>query len=137
MEHSVVRILLVDDSDEFRILVSQMLQEYPRFVVVGQATDGLHAVQLAGALKPQLIVLDVGLPTLNGIEAARQIRRISPDSQILFLTENDSPELAQEALRTGALGYVIKASAGTDLITAAQSVLAGNGFVSSRVATVA
>jgi DNA-binding NarL/FixJ family response regulator len=98
--------------------------------IVGEASDGLEAVRRAEELKPDLVVLDIALPTLNGIEAARQIRTLSPESKVIFLSQESSPDVVQEALSTGAWGYVVKARAGSDLLAAIEAVLLGNHFVS-------
>ncbi len=124
-----VRILVVDDFAPFRTLVSSILTEQPGYQVVGQAKDGLEGIQRAEELKPDLIVLDMDIPTLNGIEVARQIRRCSPNSIILFLTVNDDAELACEALRAGGRGYVLKADAVAELSEAAKTVLSGKRFI--------
>jgi len=108
------------------------LLERPECEVVGEASDGLQAVQQAQQLQPDLILLDLGLPMLNGIEAARQIRKLSPNSKILFFTQNCSREIAEGAMRTGANGYLLKSDA-TDLLSAVETVLKGEKFVSSRV----
>jgi len=100
--------------------------------VVGEASDGLQAVQRAEELQPDLILLDLGLPTLNGIQAARRIRVLSPNSKILFFTQNCSREIAQGALRTGANGYLLKSDA-ADLVSAVETVLRGEQFLSSGV----
>jgi len=107
-----------------------MLGERPELQIVGEASDGLEAVRRAEELKPDLILLDIGLPTLNGIEAARQIRRLAPESRVIFLTQESSAEVVQEALSLGAWGYVVKARAGTDLLPAMEAVLLGKHFVS-------
>ena len=98
--------------------------------VVCEVSDGLEAVQKAEELKPDLILLDIGLPTLNGIEAARQIRKLAPESKILFLSQESSADVVQEALNLGALGYVVKADARRDLSDAVEAVLLGEQFVS-------
>jgi DNA-binding NarL/FixJ family response regulator len=104
---------------------------HPELRVICEASDGLTAVQKAAELKPDLILLDIGLPKLNGIEAARQIRQVSPESKIVFLSTDNSPDLAQVALSTGAQGYVHKARAQSDLLPAIDAVLRGKEFDSS------
>jgi len=101
--------------------------------VIGEATDGLEAVRKAHDLQPDLILLDIGLPTLNGIDAARRIREHSPKSKILFVSENRSWDIAQEALRTGASGYVVKSDAAKDLLPAIRDVVKGKQFVSASL----
>jgi DNA-binding NarL/FixJ family response regulator len=128
-----VRVLLVDDSEPWRRFVCSTLEKAPDLQVIGEVSDGLEAVQKAEELKPDLIVLDIGLPTLNGIEVARQIRRLVPDSKILFLSQESSADVVREALSLGALGYVVKAHAGTELLAAVQAVLQGNQFVSKGI----
>ena len=102
-----VRVLVVDDYLPWRQFVCRALLTRPPWQVIGQVLDGLEAVQKAQDLQPDLIVLDIGLPTINGIEAARRMRTAAPDSKILFLNENSLVEIAEEALRTGAVGYVV------------------------------
>jgi len=108
-----------------------MLETRPELQVIGRVSDGLEAVHKAEELQPDLIVLDIGLPSLNGIEAARQIRKLSPNSKILFLSQEASADLVQEALGLGALGYVVKTHAGTELLVAVEVVCQGRQFVSS------
>lgn len=127
---SFVRVLVVDDNEPFRRFVRATLSPKPELEIIGEASDGLEAVQKALELQPALIVLDIGLPGLNGIEAARRIRKLSPQSTILFLSQESSPEIIQEALCLGALGYVIKAHAARDLLIAVESVLRNKQFVS-------
>jgi DNA-binding NarL/FixJ family response regulator len=131
---TLVRILLVDDFERFRSFTSSLLRKQPGFQIVGDASDGPEAVQKAEELKPDLVVLDIGLPKLNGIEAARQIRLVSPDSKILFLTGNHDPEVAREALGTGAAGYVAKSDVAVELLNAVEAVLLGKQFVSEKLA---
>jgi len=125
-----VCILLVDPFAPFRALVSSILKEQPGYQIVGEAEDGLKGIQRAEEFKPDLIVLDMDLSKLNGIEVALQIRRRSPRSMILFLTLNDDAELACEALRAGAQGYVHKLDAVSELVEATKAVLSGKRFVS-------
>jgi DNA-binding response OmpR family regulator len=102
--------------------------------IVGEASDGLETVRKAEALQPDLIVLDIGLPTLNGIEAARRIRKLSPGSKILFISQESSSAIVHEALALGALGYVVKTHAGNELLEAVDTVLRGGQFVGSGIA---
>jgi DNA-binding NarL/FixJ family response regulator len=95
-----ITVLLVDDVEAIRQSVGSMLLETGRFQVIGEAVDGLEAVQKAEELQPDLILLDIRLPKLDGIAAARQIRKLSPKSKIVFLTGNDDPEMVEEALST-------------------------------------
>jgi DNA-binding NarL/FixJ family response regulator len=126
------RTLVVDDVEDFRRFVCSRLEQGTECEVVGEASDGLQAVVQAEQLQPDLILLDLGLPIINGIEAARRIRKVSPNSKILFFTQNCSREIAQGALRTGANGCLLKSDA-TDLLCAVETVLQGKQFVSSRV----
>ena len=102
--------------------------------IIGEAVDGLEAVQKAEQLQPDLILLDIGLPTLNGIEAARRIRAVSPTSKILFLSEDRSLDIAEAALSAGAGGYVVKSDAAAELLPAVNAVLGGKRFVSASLA---
>ena len=124
------RVLVVDDHRPFCRLIRSMLQRV-NFQVVGQASDGLEAVQKAEELQPDLILLDIGLPKLNGIEAAKRMRKLAPHSRVLFLSQESDSDVIQAALNLGALGYVHKPSAQSDLLPAIDAVLGGKRFVSS------
>jgi DNA-binding NarL/FixJ family response regulator len=113
-------------------MVFSLLQEHPNWQIVSEASDGLEAVQKSRELQPDLILLDVGLPGMNGIEAARQMRQIAPHSKIVFLSENLCPAIVQEAFCIGAWGYVVKSDAGHDLVAAVETILEDKQFVSSR-----
>ena len=130
---STVSVLVVDDYEPFRRFVCSMLGNRQDLRIIGEASDGLEAVRKAEELKPDLIVLDVGLPTLNGIEAARRIREFCPECKILFLSQESSADVAQEAFRLGALGYVVKADAARELFAAVEAVCQGALFVSKRL----
>jgi DNA-binding NarL/FixJ family response regulator len=123
----------VDDFEGWRRIASSIVQKQPGWRVVREASDGLEAIQRAKELNPDLILLDIGLPKLNGIEAARQIRKLAPNSKILFLSANDSLDIAVEALNTGASGYVVKRDAESELISAVEAVIQGKRFISSRL----
>jgi DNA-binding NarL/FixJ family response regulator len=133
---SRIRVLVVDDNEPFRRFVRTTLSTRPELLIIGEASDGLEAVQKAVELKPGLIVLDIGLPSLNGIEAARRIRKHAPRSKILFLSQESSVEVVQEALCLGALGFVIKSHAASDLLVAVEAVLRNEQFVSSALKVV-
>ncbi|MGB6675071.1 MAG: response regulator transcription factor [Terriglobales bacterium] len=126
-------VLLVEDFAPFRRFVSSTLAKRENLKVICEVSDGQEAVQKAEELKPELILLDIGLPTLNGIEAARRIRELSPESKIIFLTQESSPEVVEMALDLGAWGYVRKMTAGSDLLAAVDAVLAGRRFVSGNL----
>jgi DNA-binding NarL/FixJ family response regulator len=127
-----VRILIVDDFEPWRRFLSSFLQNDPGWQIICEACDGLAAVQKSRELLPDLVLLDIGLPKLNGIEVARQIRKFAPDSKILFISENLQPEIIRAALSAGGLGYVVKSDAARDLISAMQAVIANKQFVGER-----
>jgi DNA-binding NarL/FixJ family response regulator len=129
METSSVRLLVVEDFQPFRTLIRAILEKNPRLHIIAEASDGLDAVQKATDLKPDLILLDIGLPLLNGLEAARLIRKLAPDSRILFVSQEPSPEVVQEALALGASGVVVKTRLGSDLLNAVEAVLLGRTFL--------
>jgi DNA-binding NarL/FixJ family response regulator len=130
---SLVRILVVDDFEPWRRFVFSMLKKEPELQIICEVSDGLEAVQKADQLHPDLILLDIGLPRLNGIEAARRIRKVAPKSKILFLSQESSADVAQEALSLGAWGYVIKAHAGSELLAAVEAVIQDRRFVSATL----
>jgi DNA-binding NarL/FixJ family response regulator len=133
LETSTVRVLVVEDFEPFRQFVCSTLEKRLELQVIGEAVDGLEAVQKAQQLQPDLILLDIGLPTLNGIEAARRIRELSPKFRILFVSENRSWDIAEEALRTGAGGYVVKSDGAGELLPAVNAVLGGKRYFSASL----
>jgi DNA-binding NarL/FixJ family response regulator len=124
---------VVEDHKEWRKLVRLLLQVRPEWQIIGEVSDGSEAIQKAKELKPDLILLDIGLPNVNGVEAARRIQQLSPNSKIVFLTMDDSLDVMNEALSTGAQGYVYKARAQRDLLPAIDAVLRGEQFLSSSL----
>jgi DNA-binding NarL/FixJ family response regulator len=124
---------VADDFEPWRRFVMVTLHKHAQFSVIAEVSDGLEAVQQAQQLQPDLIVLDIGLPTLNGIEAARQIRQLSPSSKIVFLSENRSSDIVEEAVRSGAIGYVFKTDAASALLPAVEAVLRGQQFLSASL----
>jgi DNA-binding NarL/FixJ family response regulator len=123
-----VRILVVDDFEPWRRSIISIIEEDPELQVIHEASDGLEAVQMGQELQPDLVVLDVGLPKLCGLEAARRIRVVSPDSKILFLSVNPSQDVMREALRIGA-GFIAKADVLHDLLPAVRAAAAGQEFL--------
>src|SRR5262245_28400608 len=124
-----VTILVVDDHRPFRRFVRLALQGRDEFQIVGEAADGVEAVERTVELQPDLVLLDIGLPRLSGIEAAKQIRTLAPQSRILFLSQESSSTIVRYALRSGARGYVQKASTQRELIPAINAVVSGIWFV--------
>jgi DNA-binding NarL/FixJ family response regulator len=129
---SEARIILVDDFEPWRKFVAALLRENPDWEIVSEASDGLEAVQKAEEFQPDLIVLDIGLPKLNGIEAAASIRKVAPGAKILFLSENRFSDIAAAAMSAGGNGYVVKSDGGNELLVAIETVLHGKRFVSHR-----
>jgi DNA-binding NarL/FixJ family response regulator len=129
---SSIRVLVVDDYEPFRQFLASRLQDTSSVYVCWEASDGLEAVQKAEELRPDLILLDIGLPKLNGIEVARRICKVSPGSKILFVSQESSAAAVQEALGTGARGYVVKTDAGSELVEGVNAVLRGERFVGRR-----
>ena len=128
---SKVAVLVVEDFDPFRRFVCSTLGKRPELQIVGEASDGLEAVHKAEELQPDLILLDIGLPSLNGIEAAQRIRELSPRSEILFVSQESSVDVVQKALSLGAAGYIAKVDAGSELLAAVEAVRQGRQFISS------
>jgi len=128
-----IRVLVAEDYPPFRRFLASTMQNTPELQIICEVEDGPEAVQKAGLLQPEVVVLDIGLPRLNGIESARQIRNISPKSKILFVSQESSADIVQAALETGAKGYVVKVDAGRELIPALQAVLRDEIYVSKSL----
>ena len=131
MPAPAIRVFVVEDSEPFRKFICSTLGKRLELQIVGEVSDGLEAVQKAEELQPDLILLDIGLPTLGGIEAARRIRKLSPESLIVFVSQNTSVHVVQGALAEGAKGYVVKTDARRELLTAVDTVLRGSQYLSS------
>jgi len=126
-------VLVAEDFKSVRHMLVATLENNPNIRIICEVADGAHAVEKAKELQPDLILLDIGLPSLNGIEAARQISGLSPKSKIIFVTQEISPEVVTEAFEAGASGYVVKTNAGRDLCAAVEAVLRGEQFLSKTV----
>jgi len=130
---SIVRVLIVDDFAPWRGFVIEHLEQQPHVRVLGYASDGLEGVQKAEELQPDLILLDISLPKLNGIEMARKVRKLVPKAKILFLSSNTDPDVIRAAFCAGGAGYVLKLDAGGALLAGMEAVLLGRQFVSSSL----
>ena len=129
----MLRILIADDHEVARRGIRAMLESHPGWEVCGEAKDGRETVELASRVKPELILLDIGMPNLNGLEAARQILAVSPDIAILILTMHDSDLVVREVLRAGARGFLLKSDAGRDLVAAVEALQLQRTFFTTRV----
>jgi DNA-binding NarL/FixJ family response regulator len=126
-----IRVLVVEDFEPFRRFICYKLREKPELQIIGEASDGLEAVHKGEKLQPDLVLLDIGLPKLNGIEASLQLRKLAPASKIIFVTQESSADVVQEALSSGAWGYVVKNRAESDLLAAVEAVISEKRLVSS------
>lgn len=129
----LLRILVADDHDVVRAGLRTLLESRKGWQVCAEAANGRDAVERARDSKPDVAVLDIGMPLLNGVEAARQIRKQSPTTEILILTMHDSAMMIQSVLEAGARGYILKDDAGRNLLAAVDAVRRGRPFLSSRV----
>jgi NarL family two-component system response regulator LiaR len=127
------RIVLADDHAILREGIRALLEDQPDMIVVGEAADGRRAVELARELSPDIIVMDIGMPLLNGLEATRQIKRDYPQVAVLVLTMHDNEEYVSQILAAGAAGYVLKRAASSELVTAIRAVAAGQSYLSPAV----
>ena len=128
-----VRVLLVDDHAILREGVRLLLESQGHMQVVGEAADGRSAVRLAAELLPDVVVMDVTMPDLNGIEATRQILSVSPRARVLALSQHGERRLLADMLKAGAVGYLLKTSCGTELLAAVHAVVAGHTYLSPEI----
>jgi len=126
-----IRVLLVEDNSIFLAYVSRVLARDPAVHIVGRVQDGLDAIQSAAESAPDLVLLDIGLPRMNGLQVAKHILRGLPKCRIIFLTQESAPEFVEHAFEIGAAGYVLKTRANEDLWPAVLNVCEGNHFLSS------
>lgn len=133
MNGSQFKVVVVDDYEPWRNFVCSALMQHIESCVIREAVDGFEAVQFAAEVQPDLVTLDLGLPKLNGIEAARQIREKCPNTKILFISENRSLEIVQAALAAGGMGYVVK-SDGAELLKAVDTVRQSGRYISQSLA---
>jgi DNA-binding NarL/FixJ family response regulator len=127
------RILIADDHEVVRKGLRSLLEQEQSLEVVGEASNGLEAVEKTAATRADVVVLDIGMPELNGLEATRAILKAAPRTEVLILTVYESEEVIREVLRAGARGYVLKSDAGRLLLTAVEAVAAHKPFFTSRV----
>jgi DNA-binding NarL/FixJ family response regulator len=128
-----LRILIVDDHEVVRRGLCSLLQSHEGWEICGEATDGREAVEKAKQLKPDVVVLDVGMPNLNGLAATRQLAQQDPRCKIIVLTITDSDQVIREALDAGARGFVLKSDAARDLVTAVEALQRNRMFFTPRV----
>ena len=134
MNTDPIPVIVADDFERFRRYLCSALLKRPEVQVVGEISDGLEAVQKVQEMQPGLLILDIHLPGLNGIEAARRIRELAPRTKILFVSQEQAVEVMEEAFKAGASGYVVKTDAPMELLIAVDVVLRGDRFASHRFA---
>src|SRR5882724_10218875 len=130
----LLRILVADDHEIVRRGIVSLLKSHPGWDVCGEAADGRQALSKAKELRPDIVILDIGMPNLNGLEAARQLHRENPGSRVLILTITDADEVVRAVLDAGARGFVLKSDAVRDLVAAVEAIQSNKTFFTSRVA---
>src|ERR1700688_205587 len=121
------RLLIVDDHEIFRRGLRALLEPSSEWEICGEAVDGLDAVEQCKSLKPDIVVLDVSMPRLNGLEAARQIKKENPDPQIIIITQHDSPQIRSAAIEAGAQAFVTKSAVASELVSALRKIIRNLG----------
>ncbi len=129
-----VRILIADDHEVFRRGLIAVLADVPGWEVIAQAANGRQAVELAAQLAPDVVIIDLSMPELNGLDAVRQIRAARPDTRVLMVTAHESEQVIREVLDAGAVGYLLKSDAGRILVTAVEALLENRPFFTSKIA---
>lgn len=129
------RILIADDHEVVRKGLVALLQQQPDWQVCGEATDGREAVDKAQQLQPDVVILDIGMPSLNGLEATRQILKTNPLARILILTLHDSDQVVRDVLNAGARGFLLKSDAARDLVAAVEALRRDKTYLTSKVAS--
>ena len=132
---SSIRLLVVDDYEPWRRFLGTTFAKLPGLQIIGEASDGLEAVQKAQDLEPDIILLDIGLPKLDGIRAALRIHELVPSAKILFVTQNSDADVVATVMNNGACGYLLKIDAGQELIAAIETIIRGDRFVGKRLAS--
>lgn len=128
------RILVADDHEVVRHGLRSLIQEHPEWELVGEATDGKDAVAQANELKPDLAIVDIGMPLLDGLDATKQMLTVNPSARILILTMHDSEDVIERAINAGAKGYVLKADVGSEMVRAVRALLNGQTFFTQKAA---
>jgi len=130
---NVLRILIADDHEVARKGIRSLLENHPGWEVCAEAKDGREAVEFADSLRPDILLLDIGMPNLNGLDAAKQILATNPDARILILTVHDTEQIVREVLAAGARGFLLKSDAGRDLVAAVEALQRRRSFFTSKV----
>jgi len=133
MPMTPVQILIADDHDVVRQGLRRVLEAEPRWIVCGEASSGREAVALAVALRPEIVLLDISMPGLNGIDATRRIRRLVPSTRVIILTMHNAEQIVTEAIEAGARGCVLKSDSARTLVNAVQRVLANQTYISAEL----
>jgi DNA-binding NarL/FixJ family response regulator len=131
---NTLRVLVADDHEVARKGIRALIESHPGWEVCGEAADGREAVRATARLKPDMVLLDIGMPSLNGLDATRQILAESPDTRVLILTMHDSEQVVREVLAAGARGFLLKSDAGRDLVSAVEALQARRTFFTTKVA---
>ncbi|HKP38384.1 MAG TPA: response regulator transcription factor [Pyrinomonadaceae bacterium] len=125
------RVILADDHRLMLDALKKMLE--PEFAIVGEFGDGLELIRAAPQLNPHVIVLDIGMPTMNGLTAGQRLKQLMPAVKLIYLTMTQDPDMAAQAFRLGASGYLLKSSAGSELVSAIRSVVRGGSYITPRM----